>query len=68
MGKRLNVKGLEMCNICLCGSEAGYAHKDYCPYPLFCGTDAEMQAWADAKDDLGTLTDEWYAAIERGRK
>ena len=32
-------------NICLCGTEAGYPHDPFCPYPLFRGTERMMAHW-----------------------
>ena len=32
-------------NICYCGAQAGYPHRDECPYPLFRATPAEEDRW-----------------------
>ena len=36
-------------NICWCGAMAGYLHSADCPYPLFRGSDAEIDKWLDAR-------------------
>lgn len=37
-----------MLNICYCGAQAGYAHDDDCPYPLFRAGDSEASRWERA--------------------
>jgi len=32
-------------NICLCGTEAGYPHDKYCPFPYFGGDDRMTDRW-----------------------
>ena len=32
-------------NICLCGTVAGYLHDEYCPYPLYHGSEQQIHIW-----------------------
>jgi len=32
-------------NICLCGAQAGYPHDEFCPFPLFRGTEKQERKW-----------------------
>lgn len=34
-------------NICLCGSQAGYPHADYCPRPYFGNDEKEIIKWRE---------------------
>ena len=36
-------------NICYCGTQAGYPHRDECPYPLFRAVPAEEYRWEAAR-------------------
>lgn len=32
-------------NICWCGAQAGYPHDEFCPYPLYRGSEKQEQDW-----------------------
>jgi hypothetical protein len=32
-------------NICLCGSQAGYPHHIFCPYPIFLASPDDQEKW-----------------------
>ena len=32
-------------NICLCGTEAGYPHDEYCPFPYFGSVEKMIDRW-----------------------
>lgn len=34
-----------MCDICFCGTQAGYPHAEDCPFPLFRGSDETQARW-----------------------
>lgn len=36
-------------NICHCGAQSGYPHSPDCPYPLYRGSEAAVEAWQDAR-------------------
>lgn len=55
-------------NICMCGYQPGdYAHRPFCPYPLFRGTEADEQAWTAAeaavRDAAQIITGRKLAAV-----
>jgi len=35
----------EETNICMCDTQDGYPHNEYCPYPYFGHVDSEMARW-----------------------
>lgn len=41
-----------MTNICMCGTQAGYPHPATCPYPLYRGSDDQIDQWLEAAGDL----------------
>ena len=43
-------RGLDVLNICMCGTQDGYPHPVDCPYPLYRGGAAEQQRWEAARD------------------
>ena len=32
-------------NICLCGTQAGYTHDEYCPFPYFGSVEKMIDRW-----------------------
>ena len=40
-------------NICMCGTQAGYPHPASCPFPLFRGTDADVERWSREAAEVG---------------
>ena len=37
-------------NICVCGAQPGYWHTEDCPYPLYRGTQKQIDAWQAARE------------------
>jgi len=42
-------------NICYCGTQAGYPHRDECPRPLFRATPAEEERWELERQERANL-------------
>ena len=49
-------------NICLCGTEAGYPHDKYCPFPYFGGDDGMMDRWEHLRK-LAVDRERWYEKL-----
>lgn len=41
-----------MLNVCYCGKQAGYPHAPDCPYPLFRGSDEEVERWENTRQAM----------------
>lgn len=54
-------------NICLCGSQGGYPHNAFCPYPLYRATKQQEDSWQQAYDaaKLTCLIDNMRAFIHK---
>ena len=39
-------------NICYCGSQAGYPHALDCPYPLFRGSERDVEEWERERERI----------------